>query len=72
MPLAGKPPYATDLPDSYYDQPTNTQRRVRQDAPADPNKRTSAYNTYVLFFFFSFSFSFFSFSFFFFRSYKFN
>ncbi|KAK1228013.1 hypothetical protein PQX77_008960 [Marasmius sp. AFHP31] len=46
-PLAGKPPFATDLPDSYYEQPDPTpQRRIRQPAPPDPNKRTSAYDTY--------------------------
>ncbi|KAJ8080339.1 hypothetical protein PM082_017172 [Marasmius tenuissimus] len=48
-PLAGKPPFATDLPDSYYEQPDSTpqpQRRQRQPAPPNPNNRTSAYDTY--------------------------
>ncbi|KAI1794812.1 hypothetical protein LXA43DRAFT_994387 [Ganoderma leucocontextum] len=46
-PLAGRPPFATDEPDSVYEQhrPEQT-RRVRQPPPADPNKRTSAYNMY--------------------------
>ncbi|KAF8645172.1 hypothetical protein AX16_007999 [Volvariella volvacea WC 439] len=46
MPLAGKPPYATDEPDSYYESSPAPQRRVRQPAPEDPNKRTSAYDMY--------------------------
>ncbi|KAI0366625.1 hypothetical protein BV20DRAFT_633703 [Pilatotrama ljubarskyi] len=47
-PLAGRPPFATDEPDSMYDQrqPEQT-RRLRQPPPADPNARTSAYNVYV-------------------------
>ncbi|KAL7280195.1 hypothetical protein ACG7TL_006614 [Trametes sanguinea] len=46
-PLAGRPPFATDEPDSIYDQrqPEQT-RRMRQQPPADPNARTSAYNVY--------------------------
>ena len=43
-PLAPKPPFATDEPDSYYEQP---QPRIRQPPPPDPNQRTSAYNLYV-------------------------
>lgn len=48
-PLAGRPPFATDEPDSMYDQrqPEQT-RRLRQQPPANPNARTSAYNVYVL------------------------
>ena len=44
-PLAGRPPFATNEPDSAYDQrqPDQT-RRLRQPAPANPNDRTSAYN----------------------------
>ncbi|THV03048.1 hypothetical protein K435DRAFT_652130 [Dendrothele bispora CBS 962.96] len=45
-PLAGKPPFATDEPDSFYETPNHPQRRVRQPAPPDPNSRTSAYNMY--------------------------
>ena len=44
-PLAPKPPFATDKPDSFYEQP---QPRLRQPPPLDPNQRTSAYNLYVL------------------------
>ncbi|KAI0820418.1 hypothetical protein BC628DRAFT_856906 [Trametes gibbosa] len=46
-PLAGRPPFATDEPDYIYDQhqPEQT-RRLRQQPPADPNARTSAYNMY--------------------------
>ncbi|KAI8978841.1 hypothetical protein BD414DRAFT_494569 [Trametes punicea] len=46
-PLAGRPPFATDEPDSIYDQrqPQQT-RRMRQQPPVDPNARTSAYNVY--------------------------
>ncbi|EPQ51079.1 hypothetical protein GLOTRDRAFT_123335 [Gloeophyllum trabeum ATCC 11539] len=44
-PLAGKPPFATDEPDEYFDQQPQPQRRVRQQ-PADPNARSSAYNVY--------------------------
>lgn len=46
-PLAGRPPFATDEPDSMYDQrqPEQT-RRLRQQPPANPNARTSAYNVY--------------------------
>ncbi|KAI0632485.1 hypothetical protein C8Q77DRAFT_1125941 [Trametes polyzona] len=46
-PLAGRPPFATDEPESVYEQrqPEQT-RRLRQPAPADPNARTSAYNMY--------------------------
>ncbi|KAF8628637.1 hypothetical protein AX15_003771 [Amanita polypyramis BW_CC] len=44
-PLAGRPPYATDEPDSTYEasQPT---RRIRQHPPEDLNKRTTAYDLY--------------------------
>ncbi|KAI0771141.1 hypothetical protein BD413DRAFT_604494 [Trametes elegans] len=46
-PLAGKPPFATDEPDSVYDQHQHNQtRRMRQQPPANPNDRTSAYNVY--------------------------
>ncbi|GLB38156.1 hypothetical protein LshimejAT787_0500210 [Lyophyllum shimeji] len=45
-PLAGKPPYATDLPDSYYESAPAPQRRVRQQPPPNPNDRTSAYDVY--------------------------
>lgn len=45
-PLAGRPPYATDEPDSVYAQPSSPTRRIRQQAPS-PNARTSAYNMYV-------------------------
>ncbi|KAF8965963.1 hypothetical protein BDZ97DRAFT_1756967 [Flammula alnicola] len=45
-PLAGKPPFATDEPDSFYETPRAPQPRLRQPAPADPNKRTSAYDVY--------------------------
>ena len=47
-PLAGRPPFATDYPDSYYEQrQTEHTRRIRQSPPPDPNARTSAYNMYV-------------------------
>ena len=42
-PLAGRPPYATDEPDFIYETPQPT-RKIRQQQPEDPNKRTSAYN----------------------------
>ncbi|KAF9046204.1 hypothetical protein BJ165DRAFT_1134679 [Panaeolus papilionaceus] len=46
-PLAGKPPFATDEPDSYYESSSSSpQRRVRPPPPDNPNKRTSAYNVY--------------------------
>ncbi|KAF8157881.1 hypothetical protein B0H34DRAFT_797324 [Crassisporium funariophilum] len=45
-PLAGKPPFATDEPESFYESSPQPQRRVRQPAPADPNKRSSAYDVY--------------------------
>lgn len=46
--LTGKPPFATDEPDSFYESaPPNPQRRLRQPPPPDPNQRTSAYNLYV-------------------------
>jgi hypothetical protein len=46
-PLAGRPPYATDEPDSVFGtSPQQPQRRVRQAPPDDPNKRTSAYDVY--------------------------
>ena len=47
MPLAGKPPFATDEPESFYESPPHPQRRLRQPPPPDPNLRTSAYNLYV-------------------------
>jgi hypothetical protein len=43
-PLAPKPPFATDQPDSFYEQP---QPRLRQPPSPNPNQRTSAYNLYV-------------------------
>ncbi|KAG6820627.1 hypothetical protein H0H93_014230 [Arthromyces matolae] len=47
MPLAGKPPYATDEPDSFYEQSNSApQRRLRQPSPSNPNDRSSAYNVY--------------------------
>ncbi|KAK0441545.1 hypothetical protein EV421DRAFT_1736597, partial [Armillaria borealis] len=45
-PLAGRPPYATDEPDSFYETP-QPQRRMRQPQPANPNNRSSAYDVYV-------------------------
>lgn len=46
-PLAGRPPYATDEPDSAFEAtPQQPQRRMRQPPPEDPNKRTSAYDVY--------------------------
>ncbi|KAF9470958.1 hypothetical protein BDN70DRAFT_617338 [Pholiota conissans] len=45
-PLAGKPPFATDEPDSYYETPRAPQPRLRQPKPEDPNKRSSAYDVY--------------------------
>ncbi|KAF9221584.1 hypothetical protein BS17DRAFT_819477 [Gyrodon lividus] len=45
-PLAGKPPFATDDPDSLFEQPPPSKRRVRKPAEPDPNTRTSAYNMY--------------------------
>ncbi|THH19094.1 hypothetical protein EW146_g2016 [Bondarzewia mesenterica] len=44
-PLAGRPPFATDEPDSIYAQTNQPQRRVREP-PVNPNARTSAYNHY--------------------------
>ncbi|KAL1722799.1 hypothetical protein EV715DRAFT_286846 [Schizophyllum commune] len=44
MPLASKPPFATDLPDSAYAS-GNPQRR-QLAAPANPNARSSAYDVY--------------------------
>ncbi|KAG5649704.1 hypothetical protein H0H81_002431 [Sphagnurus paluster] len=44
-PLAGKPPFATDLPDSFYEQQP-AQPRQRQQPPPNPNARTSAYDVY--------------------------
>ncbi|KIL59061.1 hypothetical protein M378DRAFT_193902 [Amanita muscaria Koide BX008] len=44
-PLAGRPPYATDEPDSIYETPQPT-RRIRQQPSEDPNKRTTAYDVY--------------------------
>ncbi|EDR03858.1 uncharacterized protein LACBIDRAFT_295147 [Laccaria bicolor S238N-H82] len=45
MSLAGRPPYATDEPDSFYES-APTPRRNPLPKPEDPNKRTSAYNMY--------------------------
>jgi hypothetical protein len=45
--LTGKPPFATDEPDSFYESATRPQGRLRQPPPPDPNQRTSAYNLYV-------------------------
>ena len=45
MPLASKPPFATDLPDSAYAS-GNPQRR-QLAAPANPNARSSAYDVCV-------------------------
>ncbi|KAF9523417.1 hypothetical protein CPB83DRAFT_690915 [Crepidotus variabilis] len=47
-PLAGKPPFATDKPDSFYEdsaQPSTKPLRIRQQQD-DPNKRSSAYDMY--------------------------
>jgi len=45
-PLAGRPPYATDEPDSIYDEsPSASSRRIRQLKPQD-NRPDSAYNVY--------------------------
>ncbi|TFK33019.1 hypothetical protein BDQ12DRAFT_450788 [Crucibulum laeve] len=44
-PLAGRPPFATDEPDSFYESPP-PQRRIRQPKPEDNNKRSSAYDVY--------------------------
>ena len=46
-PLAGKPPFATDEPESFYESGPHPQRRLRQPSPPSPNQRTSAYNLYV-------------------------
>ncbi|PPR02823.1 hypothetical protein CVT24_002236 [Panaeolus cyanescens] len=43
-PLAGKPPFATDEPDSYYE--SSPQPRTRPPPPDNPNKRSSAYDVY--------------------------
>jgi hypothetical protein len=45
-PLAGRPPFATDEPDTIYETAPAPQRRIRQPAPPDPNKRSSAYDMY--------------------------
>ncbi|OCH91918.1 hypothetical protein OBBRIDRAFT_487742 [Obba rivulosa] len=45
-PLAGRPPYATDEPDSIYDLPASAAPQYRQPPRQDPNARTSAYNVY--------------------------
>ncbi|KAH9179281.1 hypothetical protein EDB89DRAFT_1926333 [Lactarius sanguifluus] len=44
-PLAGRPPFATDEPDSVY-ATSQPQARYRQPPRHDPNARTSAYNHY--------------------------
>jgi len=43
--LAGKPPYATDEPDSAFEE-RPVQRRQRKEQALDPNARTSAYDLY--------------------------
>ncbi|KAG5353925.1 hypothetical protein E4T56_gene13232 [Termitomyces sp. T112] len=43
MPLAGRPPYATDEPDSFYQSAPTPQPRLR---PSNPNDRSSAYDVY--------------------------
>ncbi|KIY45196.1 hypothetical protein FISHEDRAFT_67136 [Fistulina hepatica ATCC 64428] len=43
--LAGRPPFATDLPDSYYAQPVQRQAQPSPRAPSD-QKRSSAYDHY--------------------------
>ncbi|EED82364.1 predicted protein [Postia placenta Mad-698-R] len=43
-PLAGRPPFATDEPDSVYQQQPSPTRRIRQPPPPNPNERSSAYN----------------------------
>ncbi|XP_006462527.1 hypothetical protein AGABI2DRAFT_193654 [Agaricus bisporus var. bisporus H97] len=45
-PLAGKPPFATDEPDTFYESQPQAQRRARPPPPPNPNARTSAYNVY--------------------------
>ncbi|KAF9257492.1 hypothetical protein L218DRAFT_949121 [Marasmius fiardii PR-910] len=45
-PLAGRPPFATDVPDSYYEPQPVSQRQYRQPAPPSINDRTSAYAMY--------------------------
>jgi hypothetical protein len=47
-PLAGKPPFATDEPDSFYESQPRMLRKARPPPPPNPNARTSAYNVYVL------------------------
>ncbi|TEB40227.1 hypothetical protein FA13DRAFT_1784818 [Coprinellus micaceus] len=47
-PLAGRPPFATDEPDAYYDDKDAAapRRRAPPPKPDNPNKRTSAYDVY--------------------------
>lgn len=45
-PLAGRPPFATDEPDSVYAQARQPQTWMREPQ-VDPNARSSAYNQYV-------------------------
>ncbi|TEB20920.1 hypothetical protein FA13DRAFT_1800523 [Coprinellus micaceus] len=47
-PLAGRPPFATDEPDAYYDDKDAAapMRRAPPPKPDNPNKRTSAYDVY--------------------------
>ncbi|EAU86145.1 hypothetical protein CC1G_03356 [Coprinopsis cinerea okayama7 len=46
-PLAGRPPFATDEPDTIYEtSPSPAKRRVAPPKPDDPNKRSSAYDVY--------------------------
>ncbi|KAF9241145.1 hypothetical protein BU15DRAFT_87366 [Melanogaster broomeanus] len=49
-PLAGRPPFATYEPDSLFEPPPQSRRRVRKPADPDPNSRTSAYNVYDAYF----------------------
>ncbi|KAK2465407.1 hypothetical protein APHAL10511_002761 [Amanita phalloides] len=44
-PLAGRPPYAINEPDSIYETPRPT-HTIRQQPPENPDKRTTAYNMY--------------------------
>ncbi|KAL0960990.1 hypothetical protein HGRIS_005985 [Hohenbuehelia grisea] len=44
--MAPMPPYATDIPDSEYDNPNQKTRRTRLPKPENPNSRSSAYDVY--------------------------
>ena len=48
MSLAGRPPYATDEPDSFHESSPTPQHNP-PPKPEDPNKRTSAYNMFVFY-----------------------